>query len=161
MTLETCAGGSDTNPVSCHTEHCRSGDTACCRSQKPTCQWNLSAPAARGESYAGVGSSDGSTCIAPSACSRFAVELRLNNAACDRESTQLQLSLSRPVYAGEVLTLPDPRASILLLGTEPCYAWRGTLTVVQDTPHWALAVDVTCADSGVEAAIQGDFSGEL
>ncbi|REG37398.1 hypothetical protein ATI61_101382 [Archangium gephyra] len=165
---EPCPTGSTNNPVSCHQDRCGFGEAACCRTQKPTCRWNLSAPVVSGESYQGGESTGTGSCSAPSSCGDFGVYMSLGSSSSDSCSpssggSNFNFRIERPITAGEVIPMTDPRVDMSYYKEgRSCFSWTGTITIVRDVPNWAVSMDVTCADTGKgDLQVKGDFSGDI
>jgi hypothetical protein len=165
---EPCSSGSTTNPVSCYQDHCDSDEAACCRTQKPTCRWTLSAPASSGESYQGGESTGTGNCSAPPPCGDFSVYLSSSSGSSDSCSPStgggsFNFRIERPITAGEAIPMTDPRVNMSYSNEGRfCSSWTGSITIVRDVPDWAVSVDATCADTGkADIQVKGDFSGDI
>ncbi len=151
----TTVNSSTTNPSGCFTSSCPAGQTACCRTTVPSCNWNLSVPSLVGNSFA----PGTAICGATPGCSFFNVQLLDNNPrVCS--SSQLSLTLPRP-WTGQVFHLPAPGVTLSLIsGSSTCVNWTGTVTWNADVPAWRVTLDAHCSDAGSTLAVVGTISGQ-
>lgn len=171
-----CAGGTTTNPTGCFTTACAPGDAACCRTEKPTCQWTMSRPitstgAGYENAYGGVVTPESYYCYAPSSClatDTFTVQMGITgneSITCGAVFSMLVIRVTRPMTTpGQVFTLPNSRVSLSLYADEngrACSNWTGTVTWHSEVPAWSVSVNATCSETG-KSHIQlvGSYSGD-
>jgi hypothetical protein len=87
------------------------------------------------------------------------------SAACASYNS-ITLQLTRPMRTpGEVISLPDARASLYLSGTDAagtCSSWTGTITWNSEVPSWGVTLNATCSETGKSGVrVVGSFSGDI
>jgi hypothetical protein len=154
--------GSATNPASCTTTGCPSGQTACCRRQNPLWKWNFTQPALAGASYVAGGPVSlgvAGECVG-SSIGLYYASINEASTACPTNGFTLTTIFTRPpVSVGSTITLPSSDVTIgtAINGSACGGQWAGTIRIDSDLPNWSVTINATCPSPA--ASIVGTMSG--